>query len=274
MQQTKTPVDSQKILSLVDIGANLTNQSFANDLDEVIQRAQQNHLNQIIVTGTSIAESLDAAALCEQYPSYLYSTAGCHPHDAKDFKAEDIQKLRDLCKLPQVVAVGECGLDFNRNYSPQADQLKVFRQQLALAVEVELPVFLHQRDAHQTFLGILKEFRSQLKQVVVHCFTDGIKELNDYLEIDCYIGITGWVCDPKRGEQLRQAVPHIPDDRLLIETDAPYLLPKTLKPKPKKSRNEPANLLHVCNAVAELIQQNRETVAASTYKNSCHFFGL
>ena len=270
MQQAIAP----KQFPLIDIGANLTNGSFAHDLDEVIQRAKQQSVKKIVVTGTNLKESLAAAELCEHYPNYLYSTAGCHPHDAKDFEAQDLQRLKQLYELTQVVAVGECGLDFNRNYSPQDVQLKVFRQQLELAVEVGLPVFLHQRDAHKEFLNLLKEHRSELKQVVVHCFTDGIDALNDYLELDCYIGVTGWVCDPNRGEQLRQSVPLIPDDRLLIETDAPYLLPKTLKPKPKKSRNEPMNLLHVCNAIAELKQQSLESVAAASYKNSCDFFGI
>jgi TatD DNase family protein len=268
------PVIVPDSLSVIDIGANLTNASFKNDLADIIQRAKDSHVSSIIVTGTSIEQSVSASQLCEQYPNYLYSTAGCHPHDAKDFKLEDLAAIKNLAAKNQVVAVGECGLDFNRNYSPREIQIKVFRQQLELAADLGLPVFLHQRDAHVEFLSILKEYRPQLDKVVVHCFTEGIEALNDYLEIDCYIGVTGWVCDDKRGEALRQAVALIPDDKLLIETDAPYLLPKTLKPKPKRSRNEPMNLLHVCQAVADIKQQTLEHTAATTYKNSRYFFGI
>jgi len=259
---------------LIDIGVNLTNSAFNNDLAEVLQRAQQHGVKQIIVTGVNAKQSLVAAELCKQHPNFLYSTAGCHPHDAKDFQPVDLDILTVLAAQKQVLAIGECGLDFNRNYSPQDIQIEVFKQQLELAAEVNLPVFLHQRDAHDTFLAILKDYHQRLKNVVVHCFTDGIAELQDYLELDCYIGVTGWICDQKRAQQLLQATPFIPDKRLLIETDAPYLLPKALRPKPKKSRNEPMNLLHVCEAVAKIRNQSAKEISDLTYRNSKTFFGI
>ncbi len=276
MGQTVTmqTVLAPELLSIIDIGANLTSASFNTDLDDVIQRAKNHSVNHIIVTGTNLEESFQAAELCEQYPEYLFSTAGCHPHYSKNFKASDLDQFKLLSQKKQVVAIGECGLDFNRNFSPQDVQLDVFKQQLELAIEVQLPVFLHQRDAHDEFLSILEEYRSQLTKVVVHCFTEGVEALNDYLDLDCYIGVTGWVCDESRGSALRKAVPVIPDNRLLIETDAPYLFPKTIKPKPKKSRNEPMNLLHVCEAVANLRNQQVAEVAISTFTNSCDFFNL
>lgn len=259
---------------MIDIGVNLTNVAFRDDVEKVIQRAKDVSITAMIVTGTNPQESVQAAELCLQHAGFLYSTAGCHPHDASDFKDKDIDLLRELAKRPEVVALGECGLDFNRNYSPPEAQIKVFRQQLELACEVRLPVFLHQRDAHKQFCEILSEYRAGLTNAVVHCFTDGVAELEDYLDLDCYIGVTGWVCDERRGSQLQQAVPIIPENRLMLETDAPFLLPRNIKPKPAKRRNEPMYLPHVCEEVAKLKKIKADRVATNTEKNSRRFFQL
>ncbi len=261
-------------IELIDIGANLTNRSFKNDLEAVIKDSKDASVSHIIVTGTSPQQSIKAVELVVKFPEFLYSTAGCHPHDAKDFIESDISLLRKLSKKSEVVAIGECGLDFNRNFSPQDVQIKVFKQQLSLAAELAMPVFLHQRDAHETFVEILKQYRQSLTRVVIHCFTDGPDELEDYLALDCHIGVTGWVCDDKRGKQLQHAVPLIPDEKLMLETDAPYLMPKTIKAKPGKSRNEPANLIHVCNKVAELRNIDTKHIAQLTARNSKKFFKL
>ena len=145
---------------------------------------------------------------------------------------------RRLCarcsRVPTFVAVGECGLDFFRDYSPRDAQRRAFAAQLELAAEVGKPVFLHQRDAHEEFVAMLAPARASLAGGVAHCFTGGPAELDAYLELDLYIGVTGWVCDERRGAALRAAVPRIPLDRLLVETDAPYLLPRDLEPKPRE----------------------------------------
>jgi TatD DNase family protein len=172
-----------------------------------------------------------------------------------------------------VVALGECGLDYFRNYSPHADQQRAFAEQLKLAVDARKPVFLHQRDAHAAFLPMLREHRPQLVDAVVHCFTDTAAALEDYLSLDCHIGITGWICDERRGQGVRDAARLIPDDKLLVETDAPYLLPRTA-PKAAHRRNEPACLPYVVRALAEARGQPEQHVARITTENAARFFRL
>ena len=227
-----------------------------------------------IVTGTSVTSSVQAAALCEARPRQLYATAGVHPHHAAEYDAHSTQALRALLANPAFVAVGECGLDFFRDYSPREAQRRAFAAQLELAAEIGKPVFLHQRDAHDEFVEALRPMRPHLAGGVAHCFTGGTRELEAYLELDLYIGITGWVCDERRGGDLRSAVPLIPLDRLLIETDAPYLLPRDLAPKPEHRRNEPRFLPHVLARVAELMSQPLDAVATATTTNAERLFGL
>jgi TatD DNase family protein len=204
----------------------------------------------------------------------LSSTAGVHPHHAHGFDAAQGAELRDLLNQPQVVAVGECGLDYFRNFSPRDAQRAAFAAQLKLAAAARKPVFLHQRDAHADFTAMLREFRTSLTGGVAHCFTGGRSELEDYLALDLSVGITGWVNDERRGQGLREAVPHIPGDRLMLETDAPYLLPRDLDPKPKSRRNEPGYLPHIARTVASLRGEPLEAVAAATTANAIRFFGL
>lgn len=259
---------------LVDIGVNLTSKRFEKDFDEMIQRALLSGVNKMVVTGTNIDESNSAVLLSENYPGILYSTAGIHPHNAKEFDAQSIDQLSLLLNQPGVVAVGECGLDFNRNFSEPADQLVCFEAQLELAVEKQLPVFLHQRDAHDDFIKILNRYVEKLPRAVAHCFTGSESELKEYLEMGLYIGITGWICDERRGGELRSIVDSIPLDRLMIETDAPYLLPRDLKPKPKSSRNESAFLPHICQSVADCYGLPCLEIETASFKNSVQFFGL
>ncbi len=207
-------------------------------------------------------------------PRRLFATAGVHPHHAAEFDAHTAAALRSLLANPAFVAVGECGLDFFRDYSPRAAQRRAFAAQLELAAEVGKPVFLHQRDAHDEFVAMLAPARASLAGGVAHCFTGGPAELDAYLELDLHIGVTGWVCDERRGAELRAAVPRIPLDRLLVETDAPYLLPRDLEPKPRSRRNEPQFLAHVLERIAALAEQPVEVVAQATTANAERLFGL
>jgi TatD DNase family protein len=227
-----------------------------------------------IVTGTDLANSNLAAALAAEQPATLSSTAGIHPHHARDFNAPRHDELRELLRQPHVVAVGECGLDYFRDFSPRDAQRAAFVAQLEIAAAARKPVFLHQRDAHEDFTSILREFRGGLIGGVAHCFTGGRPELEDYLALGLHIGVTGWVNDERRGEHLRQSVPHIPADRLMLETDAPYLLPRDLDPRPKSRRNEPCYLPHIARAVAHLRGESPDALAASTTRNAIRFFGL
>jgi len=173
-----------------------------------------------------------------------------------------------------VVAVGECGLDYFRDFSPRDAQRAAFRAQLELAAAVQKPVFLHQRDSHADFVEILAPLRPQLIGGVAHCFTGGVDELAAYLDLGLYIGITGWICDERRGAALRATLPKIPLDRLLLETDAPYLLPRDLKPAPRNRRNEPAFLAHILERVAHGMDQPVEAVARASTANAVRLFNL
>jgi TatD DNase family protein len=260
--------------TLIDIGANLTHDSFDADRAAVLARAATAGVSRLIVTGASVTSSVKAAELCVAHPGTLFATAGIHPHHTSEFDTHAATALRNLLANPAVVAVGECGLDYFRDFSPRADQRRAFAAQLELAAEVGKPVFLHQRDAHAEFLTLLAPRRSQLAGGVAHCFTGGTEELAAYLDLDLYIGVTGWVCDERRGGQLREALPRIPLDRLLIETDAPYLLPRDLVPQPRNRRNEPAFLPHILERVAAGLDRPVEVVAAATTANAERLFGL
>ena len=257
-------------MQLADIGANLTHASFRDDLDAVLARAREHGVGTIVVTGTTVEESRRAAELAQAHG--LYATAGVHPHHARECGAGTIAALRELARQPRVVAIGECGLDFNRNYSPHPDQEKWFVAQLELALALGKPLFLHSRDAHPRFAEILRNLR--VGKAVAHCFTGEAAELRAYLDLGLYIGLTGWICDERRGAHLVALAKEIPADRLLLETDSPYLTPRDLHPQPKARRNEPAHLPHILRAVARARGEAPEALAAATTRNARAFFGL
>ncbi|MCW0456830.1 TatD family hydrolase [Xanthomonas sacchari] len=261
-------------MTLIDIGANLTHESFDRDRDAVLQRARAAGVAQLVVTGASREHSPLALQLAQQHPGVLYATAGVHPHHAVEYTAECDAELRALHAHAEVVAVGECGLDYFRDFSPRPAQHRAFERQLQLAVDTGKPLFLHQRDAHADFVALMRQFDGKLGPAVVHCFTGSREELFDYLDRDWYIGITGWLCDERRGAHLRELVKHIPAERLMIETDAPYLLPRTLKPTPKDRRNEPAFLAHIVEELARDRGEDVATVAAASTAAARTFFRL
>lgn len=259
---------------LIDIGANLTHDSFDADRVAVMIRAHSVGVTRFIVTGSDVAHSRRSLALAREYPGVVFATAGVHPHHAKDCTDGTVAELRELLQQPETVVTGECGLDYFRNFSPPDVQRRVFERQLELAVESGKPVFLHQRDAHADFMQILGRYRQRLSRAVVHCFTGVEAELWDYLVLDCHIGITGWICDERRGAHLRDSVKLIPADRLMLETDAPYLIPRDLDPRPATHRNEPMYLKHICATVASCVGKSAEALAAETTRNAEVFFSL
>jgi TatD DNase family protein len=259
---------------LIDIGANLTHDSFNKDREVILQRAFDAGVSRIIVTGTTLESSQDAVQLSRSYPGCLYATAGVHPHHAGKVDEVTLTGLQELAADPSIVAIGECGLDYFRNYSPRDTQLDAFEKQLALAAGTDKPVFLHQREAHDDFTSLLKNFLSQIPGGVAHCFTGDRDEMKTYLDMGLYIGITGWICDERRGEALRDAARYLPLDRVLLETDAPYLLPRDLQDKPSGRRNEPSVLPHVLHAVASCMKQPVEAVVNATTQNTELLFRL
>ena len=261
-------------MDLIDIGANLTHDSFRQDLDAVLDRATAHGVGRMIITGASREGSEQALALARGSAGRLFATAGVHPHHAVDYDDATDATLRRLVAEPEVRAVGETGLDYNRNFSPREVQRHVFERQLIIAADIGMPVFLHQRDAHEDFIAILKQYRDRVPAAVVHCFTDTGEALRDYLDLDCHIGITGWVCDERRGAHLRELVKQIPANRLMLETDAPYLLPRTIRPAPKDRRNEPMYLGHIRDEVARDRGETPDALTASSVRTTEAFFRL
>jgi len=226
----------------------------------------------MIITGTSIKSSRDAFKLTQNYPYCLTSTAGVHPHDAKTCNNETIDTLTSLLTHHEVVAVGECGLDFDRNFSPSDTQELWFEEQLKLAVQLKKPVFLHERSAFKRFSEILNKYKNELSGGVVHCFTGTREELEKYLAMGMHIGITGWVTDDNRGKDLQKILKLIPLNKLMIETDAPFLKPHNMRSR--VTNNEPAFLPFVLQKVAECMDIPVEHVAKATTANAFKFFNL
>ncbi len=261
-------------MHLIDIGANLTHDSFDHDRDAVLQRARDAGVARMIVTGASREHSPKALELAQAHPRELFATAGVHPHHATEFTDECDAEMRALLAHPEVVAVGECGLDYFRDLSPRPAQRKAFERQLQIGTDTGKPLFLHQRDAHADFMAMMKHFDGTLGPAVVHCFTGSREELFDYLDQDWHVGITGWLCDERRGQHLRELVKHIPVNRLMIETDSPYLLPRTVRPQPSHRRNEPMYLAHIVEELARDRQESIADTARITTATANAFFRL
>jgi len=259
---------------LIDIGANLTHDSFDEDRAEMMQRANEAGVSRMIITGSSNQGSLDAVDLAETEPGRLYATAGVHPHHAADFDDSSARLIRELAARDSVVAVGECGLDYFRNFSPRQAQLAAFQSQLEIAAETAMPVFLHQRDAHDDFVDVLEPMLPRITRAVAHCFTGEHESLREYLAMGLWIGITGWICDERRGAGVKALVPRIPLDRLMLETDGPYLLPRNIQPKPSHRRNEPRYLRAVFDSICEVRSEEPGEIAATTSANALLFFNL
>jgi len=261
-------------VELIDIGANLTHDSFDHDRDDTLRRAGNAGVTRLIVTGASADGSRQAVELSRQHAGRLYATAGVHPHHADDFTDATRELIRELSGLDEVVAVGECGLDYFRNFSSHEGQVHAFEAQLQIAIESGKPVFLHQRDAHDAFLDLLRQYLPDISGGVAHCFTGNAEQMQAYLELGLYIGITGWICDERRGQDLREAVRELPLDRVLLETDAPYLLPRDLPEKPSSRRNEPALLPHVLRTLSRHMEKPATDVARAATRNTEKLFGI
>ena len=277
MEQSPTPphdATARYVSPLIDIGINLAHDSYDADRDDVIARAHGVGVVQMMITGSCGASTRKAIDLSRAHPDRLFATAGVHPHHAMELTPELLCELDPLARAPEVVAVGECGLDYYRNYSPHEAQRQAFHRQLELAARLGKPVFLHQREAHGDFFAILREHWPKLAGGVAHCFTGSDSELDSYLDLGLAIGITGWICDERRGRHLLELVRRIPADRLLIETDGPYLLPRDLEPKPASRRNEPAYLPHIAAVIACARGEPPEALARASTAAARRLFKL
>jgi TatD DNase family protein len=265
-------------MNLIDIGVNLMNPVFDRDRDAVVRSAAEAGVSPLIITGADAESSRRAVEYAGQNPGRLYATAGVHPHNARFWDGAVREQIRSLAARSgaaasaAVVAIGECGLDYHRDYSPRDKQRECFEAQIDLAAELGQPLFLHERDAFADFSAILKKRRGDISRLVIHCFTGGEEELEAYLALDCYIGITGWICDERRGSHLIPLVKKIPPDRLLLETDAPYLMPRNMPGKKRSGRNESANLVHIAAFIAGVLGKDLEPLGVETSANSRRFF--
>ena len=259
---------------LIDIGLNLGHDSFAADRGQVLARARAAGVVQMIVTGATAPGSEQALALAREHPGRLFATAGVHPHHDTQLTAQVLLELEELARQPEVVAIGECGLDYFRDFAPRDIQQQALHRQLELAARIGKPVFLHERDAHADFLAIVREHRASLVGGVAHCFTGTGEQLQRYLELDLAVGITGWICDERRGAHLLGLVREIPAAALHLETDAPYLLPRDLRPRPASRRNEPMHLAHIAAVVARARGESVTRLAAAATAASRALFRL
>ncbi len=258
---------------LFDIGANLLDKQLSKNFAEIISNSKNNNIHKIIITASHIDDTHNAKKMIDQEPDLLYTTVGFHPHNAKHYNNDYFKSMISLCDRDYVKAIGECGLDYKRMYSSRDEQIFCFKEHLELAKLKNLPMFLHERDAYNDFLVLLKEHIHLIEDVVVHCFTGDKKSLESYIDLGCYIGITGWITDPKRGYHLHDIIKYIPTDKLMIETDSPYLMPFNNSIS-NMSYNQPCNLVYILDAVSEILKKDNNILAEQLYNNSCRFFNL
>lgn len=257
-------------IKLFDSHCHIDDRCYQEDFAAMLERAQKAGVDAMLIAGVDAKGAPKAVQLANRY-DHIFAAVGIHPHDAQHCTDEDVAKLEALSRDPKVVAVGEIGLDFNRMFSPQKDQEKWFVRLLEMADQCELPIILHERDTEGRLLEVL-EAHSQKYNGVIHCFSGNEKELFRYLNLGLHVGITGIVTIQKRGARLRQLVPKIPIDRILIETDAPYLTPAPEKNKFR--RNEPAFVGRVLHKIAEVRGEALESLAQTIWNNTCRLFGI
>ena len=256
----------------IDIACNFTHDSFKDNLDEVLNNAEHAGVDKFVLLCASLDDIDPIKVIQNNTPEKFFISAGIHPHHATEILEINYDALFNKLKSINPNAIGETGLDYFRNISPPDIQKKSFGMHIEIAKELNLPLYLHQRDAHSDFIRIIKENISNFPKFVVHCFTGTQAELDEYLELGAYIGLTGWICDAKRNIDLRKSIKNIPIEKMMIETDSPYLIPKNLIVKPKKNINEPKYLPHIANEICELTGYELEELKLATSNNAIKFF--
>ena len=258
--------------NIFDIACNFTSERFDKDLEIVIERAIKNNVTKFGLICSSISDIPKLIHIQKTYSELMSFTIGVHPHHASEVDESSLIELKNLINEHSPNAIGETGLDFFRNLSTYEEQIYAFEEQIKIAIELNKPLFLHQRDSHNDFIKILKKYASDINKAVVHCFTGTQSELDDYLELNFFIGVTGWICDEKRNVELRKTIKNIPLSKLMIETDCPYLIPKNLADKPSNNRNEPSYLNHIVDEISLLMEIDKNNLLKETYLNSVNFF--
>ncbi len=254
---------------MIDIGVNINHKEYINNLDCMLLECEEAGVEGIVCIASNLNESQSLKTICENHHR-MWFTLGCHPHQAKTWNKTSSATLTDFIEEKRPIAIGETGLDFNRNFSTRSEQIYAFEEQIEIAQEYHLPLYLHERNAHSELLNILKQHHPNCVRGIIHCFTGTKEELAAYLDLGLYIGVTGWVCDERRGQSLQKAIPHIPTDKLLLETDSPYLLPRNIQPRPR--RNHPKYLPWVAKEIARLKNMELKNLIQQTKKNTQKLF--
>lgn len=252
---------------LIDTHAHLNDDNFNDNLDAVIQRAREASVQRIIVCGYDLESSYKAVEIAEKYEG-IYATVGVQPHDAKSYNAASALILAELSKNNKVLAIGEIGLDFHYDFSPRPAQYKAFEDQITLAEQLRLPIVVHSRESNSEALQVLRSSRQNILGCVIHCFSGDEDFAREILDEGFYLGIDGPVTY-KASEKLRRVIEMCPLDRLLVETDCPYLTPVPHRGK----RNEPAYVRYVAEEVARVKNITLEELAAATTQNARRLFG-
>ena len=256
----------------IDIACNFTHPSLRINLDEIVKNAEAVNVKKFVLLSASLKDLEPIQEIHSLDRSKFFTTAGIHPHHANEINALNGRSLQSLLQSSNPNVIGETGLDYFRNISPPETQRESFKMHIEIAQELNLPLYLHQRDAHEDFVRIIKNYGDEFPKFIVHCFTGTQQQLDDYLDLGAYIGLTGWICDEKRNQNLRASIKNIPLDKIMLETDCPYLLPKNLPNKPKKNINEPKYLPHIALEVSTLMSVKLEDLQVNAYTNTIKFF--
>jgi TatD DNase family protein len=279
-------LEPDQTFSLIDGGVNLTNPKFHQNTDYVIARAVNAGVQKMVVTGLKLNGSKSACVMAQTRQNVIYAAVGIHPHFVKDdWNDRAAEQLEELCKGNEVVAIGECGLDFNREYSPRELQTKAFKKQVELAIKYKKALLVHDRDAHEAVMEVLNEQKqSDLPPVVIHCFTGDADQVKVYLEKGFYIGVNGYLCKDTYGAKLREMIKDgiLPLDRIVIQSDAPYTMPNTphneIDPVSKSLLefcfhcNEPCTLSVIVRCIAKQVSKEPRDVSEICTQNALKVF--
>jgi TatD DNase family protein len=252
----------------IDTHAHLFFENFKEDVDDVIVRAKENGVDYIVVPATDIKTAKEAISLAEKYEQ-IYATVGIHPHDTKDWNDSLILEIEELAKHPKVVAIGEIGLDYYYDFSPQNQQIKAFKSQLDLALKLELPVVIHNRDSDDDMMDIIQSYCGTGLKAQFHCYNGSLEDALEFMKMNHFISFTGNITF-KKSDGLREILKHIDLNHLMIETDSPFMTPVPYRGK----RNEPAYVTYVAKQVSEVHKLSLEDVGRITSLNTFRFFGI
>ncbi|MGI6699830.1 MAG: TatD family hydrolase [Christensenellales bacterium] len=255
-------------MKLFDSHCHLNDQRFQGDIDKIIAHMHLNGVERCLCPGSNVTDSKVAIKLAGQY-SEIFASVGIHPHDAENSDDDSFAQIEALLSSPKVVALGEMGLDYYYDADYKEKQIYVLEKQFEIAGRCKMPVILHVRDAHQDMLDILKSWQNYLFGGIIHCFSSSAEVAKEYVKLGFYVSFAGPLTY-KNARKLVEAAKLVPDDRLLIETDSPYLSPEPVR----GTRNEPANVRFICQKLAEYRNQPVEQVAELTYANACKVYGL